>query len=130
MPYAFLNPDGSIKQTFNKPTPFMRLGEGERMVNYNPPPVDDSLFTAIPETPVPEDTLDVTFTVEPLPDGVVWPVIRARRDALLAKSDWTQLPDVPLATKTAWAEYRQALRDITEQPNPTEIVWPEPPSSS
>lgn len=33
MPYAFLNPDGSIKQVIAKPSPFMRLGEGERMVN-------------------------------------------------------------------------------------------------
>lgn len=54
--------------------------------------------------------------------------VRWKRDALLAKSDWTQLPDVPLATKEAWAAYRQALRDITEQPGfPFDVVWPEPP---
>jgi hypothetical protein len=127
MPYAFLNPDGSIKQVIAKPSPFMRLGEGERMVNYNPPIVDDSLYAAAPVTPVPEDTLDVTFTVEPLPDEVVWPTIRARRDALLVQSDWTQLPDVPLATKEAWATYRQQLRDITLQPDPHNISWPTPP---
>ena len=52
---------------------------------------------------------------------------RARRNRLLQASDWTQLPDVPLATKAAWATYRQALRDITEQPGwPTDITWPEP----
>jgi len=127
MPYAFLNPDGTIRQVIAKPSPFMRLGEGERMVNYNPPIVDDSLFVAVPAAPVPEGVLDVTFTVEPLPDEVVWPVIRARRDALLVQSDWTQLPDVPLATKEAWAAYRQQLRDITFQPDPHNISWPTPP---
>lgn len=53
---------------------------------------------------------------------------KATRNDLLAGSDWTQLPDVPLDTKAAWAEYRQALRDITEQPGyPFDIVWPTPP---
>lgn len=51
-----------------------------------------------------------------------------KRNGLLAASDWTQLPDVPLATKEAWATYRQALRDITDQPGyPLEVVWPTPP---
>lgn len=50
------------------------------------------------------------------------------RRKLLEGSDWTQLPDVPLETKQAWATYRQALRDITEQPGyPTNIVWPTRP---
>lgn len=54
--------------------------------------------------------------------------VRAKRDALLAQSDWTQLPDVPIADNEAWAVYRQALRDITEQPGfPTDVVWPEAP---
>jgi hypothetical protein len=50
------------------------------------------------------------------------------RGLLLVQSDWTQLPDVPLETKTQWATYRQALRDITDQPGyPFNIVWPTPP---
>ncbi len=56
-----------------------------------------------------------------------WSDIRTDRDDLLLKSDWTQLPDVPLATKEAWAVYRQALRDITNQPDPFNITWPIPP---
>jgi hypothetical protein len=52
----------------------------------------------------------------------------ARRAELLAASDWTQLPDVPLATKTSWAAYRQELRDITAQSGfPQAIVWPAAP---
>ena len=53
---------------------------------------------------------------------------RFRRDRLLAECDWTQLPDVPDATKTKWQRYRQALRDITAQPGfPERIEWPTPP---
>ena len=53
--------------------------------------------------------------------------IRHKRAALLSASDWTQLPDVSLATKEAWAPYRQALRDITEQGDMLNVVWPTPP---
>jgi hypothetical protein len=54
--------------------------------------------------------------------------ITTKRNSLLAASDWTQLPDVPQATKDAWAQYRQALRDITEQSGyPTNVVWPTSP---
>lgn len=54
--------------------------------------------------------------------------VRRERDVRLKQSDWTQLPDVPLATKEAWAAYRQALRDITSQPGfPTNIEWPVEP---
>jgi hypothetical protein len=56
-----------------------------------------------------------------------WADVRVERDKRLLESDWTQLPDVPLATKDAWATYRQALRDVTEQPDPFNIVWPTPP---
>ena len=53
---------------------------------------------------------------------------RATRNRLLAETDWTQMPDVTLANKAAWAAYRQELRDITTQAGyPTEITWPIPP---
>ena len=40
--------------------------------------------------------------------------IRNQRNKLLKDSDWTQVADAPV-DKTAWATYRQALRDITER---------------
>jgi hypothetical protein len=42
--------------------------------------------------------------------------LRQKRNALIASSDWTVLSDSPLSAelKTAWLEYRQDLRDITE----------------
>jgi hypothetical protein len=51
--------------------------------------------------------------------------IRAQRNRLLAACDWTQLPDAQ-CDQTAWAAYRQALRDIPQQPGfPTDVTWPE-----
>lgn len=56
-----------------------------------------------------------------------WAQIRSERNRLLADCDWTQLADAPV-DKAAWATYRQALRDITSQTNPFEVVWPKNPS--
>jgi hypothetical protein len=53
-----------------------------------------------------------------------WVVIRAERNKLLADCDWTQLPDAPVDA-AAWAVYRQALRDITTQADPFNIIWPD-----
>lgn len=53
-------------------------------------------------------------------------LVRNRRNALLAESDWTQLSDAPVDAM-AWAGYRQALRDITSQPSFPDVVWPEKP---
>ena len=57
-----------------------------------------------------------------------WSGLRAKRDYLLAASDWTQLPDVPSETKDKWALYRQALRDVPAQEGaPITVVWPDQP---
>ena len=56
-----------------------------------------------------------------------WNIVRQKRDKLLGFSDWTQLSDVSLANKQAWTTYRQALRDITLQLDPLNIIWPTPP---
>src|SRR5210317_1024129 len=39
--------------------------------------------------------------------------LRTKRNRLLTESDWTILPDSPIADKTAWQVYRQSLRDLT-----------------
>lgn len=52
---------------------------------------------------------------------------RAKRNQLLAASDWTQVFDAPV-DRTAWAVYRQELRDITSQAGfPKTINWPVAP---
>lgn len=53
--------------------------------------------------------------------------IRDDRTKRLADCDWTQLADAPV-DKTAWANYRQALRDVPLQDGfPWDVVWPESP---
>lgn len=57
---------------------------------------------------------------------------REIRNRLLSESDWTQMNDSPLANeaKTAWATYRQALRDLSglaAWPNLTDADWPVAP---
>jgi hypothetical protein len=56
-----------------------------------------------------------------------WDNIRSDRNKLLVASDWTQLPDAS-ADATVWATYRQALRDITNQTDPFNIIWPAVPA--
>jgi len=53
--------------------------------------------------------------------------IREERNIRLTESDWTQAPDCT-ANKTAWATYRQALRDIpTSEGFPWNVTWPTSP---
>lgn len=54
--------------------------------------------------------------------------VRRARNRLLSQTDWTQVGDVPPAIKEAYAEYRQALRDVPSQPGfPHDITWPVKP---
>ena len=54
--------------------------------------------------------------------------VRTERDTLLTASDWTQVADAPV-DQTAWATYRQSLRDVpTQEGFPDNITWPTPPS--
>ena len=62
--------------------------------------------------------------------------LRKQRDQLLLECDWTQGVDSPLdsTTKTAWATYRQKLRDLTSLENaPSHLLdseWPLAPGQS
>ena len=55
--------------------------------------------------------------------------IRARRDQLLKSTDWVVLRafETGVPVDKAWLDYRQALRDITLQEDPLNIIWPESP---
>ena len=59
--------------------------------------------------------------------------IRARRDRILAATDWAVLPDSPLDAQSLEAvkTYRQALRDVPQQVGfPGNITWPEMPETA
>lgn len=65
--------------------------------------------------PAPEDT------------GLAWLELRQERDRRLLASDWTQVADAPV-DQSAWATYRQALRDLPDQTtDPTSPEWPVAP---
>ena len=71
----------------------------------------------IPVEPEPEEP-------EPAPKDVL---VRSERDMLLAACDWTQVSDAPV-DRTAWAAYRQALRDVPAQAGfPDDVTWPTKP---
>jgi hypothetical protein len=58
---------------------------------------------------------------------ITWEQIRPRRNNLLTSSDYTQMADWP-GDKTAWATYRQALRDLPQTyTNAADVVWPSKP---
>lgn len=60
-----------------------------------------------------------------------WEEVRLKRNELLTESDWTDT----LSAKArlgdelynAWQQYRQALRDVTNQADPFTITWPTAP---
>lgn len=60
--------------------------------------------------------------------ALTWNDIRAKRNKLIAATDWTQLPDVPDEISSAYQTYRQALRDVTDAASPDEVVWPTEPT--
>lgn len=81
--------------------------------------------------------IPILTPVEPVPEENVFLLelerIRSQRDKLLMETDWTQLADVQSLHdnnwKTAWANYRQQLRDLpnlcsTGQINIYEVIWP------
>ena len=91
--------------------------------------VSDGACVAMPTRPSEHHVFDYTTKqwIDPRTLDDLWAAVRVQRNALLAASDWTQLPDVPGATQSAWTSYRQALRDITNQPDPSNVTWPTEP---
>jgi hypothetical protein len=58
-----------------------------------------------------------------------WSFIRNQRDEILKKTDWIVIRSIEQQTEVPQEikDYRQALRDITLQENPFNIVWPTDP---
>ena len=55
-------------------------------------------------------------------------IVRHDRNNRLTESDWTQGKDISDSVSSAWATYRQALRDIPTQSGfPWEVTWPAKP---
>lgn len=67
------------------------------------------------------------WRVVDLPEDQAATNVRAERDRRLADTDWTQVLDAPV-DRTAWAAYRQQLRNVPQQEGfPFNVVWPTQP---
>jgi hypothetical protein len=67
-----------------------------------------------------------------LPDENKWNLIRGHRNELLARCDWTQIPDAALTLeeKQSWAAYRQSLRNIPQDFQlADDVIFPNPPGA-
>jgi hypothetical protein len=69
--------------------------------------------------------------IDPRTPETQWRVVRAERNKKLQASDWTDTASAPARLGQElydqWQTYRQALRDVTEQSDPFNIIWPTPP---
>jgi hypothetical protein len=97
-------------------------------VVYEPEPDwDPSIERLQPNKTVADDgTITYGWTKVPLDAQQIGANIRMQRDELLHHSDHYALSDRTLSTEMA--EYRQALRDITDQETfPNSVTWPTEP---
>jgi hypothetical protein len=127
--YTVVNSAGDIVLSQITQDPNYPVGEGQRLVADQTPDYDSLTQYIVRVKPVPEgqnyveyQIVDITYTQEELIESAL-----EKRKLLFLECDWTQLPDAQLtiAQVDAWKVYRQALRDITEQPNyPNTIIWP------
>lgn len=89
---------------------------------------DRALHKVVGGEVVPREDADI-------PEDLSWvPAARARarRGALLASTDWlvVRAQEQGASVAAAWVAYRQALRDVPEQPGfPDTIDWPTPPAA-
>lgn len=71
--------------------------------------------------------VDLDDDAKALKDASQAEAVRITRNQMLKDSDFSQLVDSPV-DKQAWADYRQALRDITQQLGfPFNVTWPDAP---
>lgn len=100
-----------------------------------PIPEPEPIPEPIPE-PTPEPEPEIPKTEEELFQEAL-SALRIERDTRLSSCDWTQLVDVQNlhddVWKTAWADYRQSLRDlpnrcISSELNIYELIWPTEPN--
>lgn len=113
----------------------IQLSESEKYIIGNYPCeqyyIQDEIPISIPNPPSPYYVFNYTTKTWDEDYDLAANAQQIQRNKLLYESDWTQIPNNPLTSEqqTAWAVYRQELRDITLQPNyPFNVVWPTPPA--
>lgn len=119
--YTLLDEDGAVAGEFNGSLEdlLLNLRPGQAYVN-GPAAGDAWNGKAWEMRPPPPQQQIVT----------AWTDVRAKRDALLGATDWrvTRAMELGELLPLEWQAYRQALRDITQQPDPENIHWPQLPT--
>ena len=126
MEYTIYNADGSFLSTVvcSEESLAPMIPEG----GYHVDGIQHILSTCV------DGTLSVPTSeeIEAYSNGQNLLGFREDRNAKLAKSDWTQVPDSPLSDskKTEWQTYRQLLRDMPSQEgfDPLNPTYPTEPS--
>lgn len=106
-------------------------------------PTEDQVLLTIPSSvlvpqaivrvipPSDPESSDYQFIVDQALIDSQWISIKTLRAQKLRESDWIcSVTDYVVPNKDAWISYRQALRDLTQQSNPFQIVWPMEPTSA
>lgn len=105
--FIVYNSDGDILRTGSCPDNMFELqaGDGEFVIDG----VADDATKRIIDGVIVDKPIQVTY--------ISIDEIRFQRDILIAKTDWTQLPDAPLTTaqKAKYKSYRTALRDLPQK---------------
>jgi len=89
----------------------------------------DAAIEAVRMVPLTDDEIAQRAIDAEAGRGQALAMVRSHRDALLMRSDWTQIPGAKLNADEvrAWEAYRQALRDVPAQADPLNPTWPTPP---
>jgi hypothetical protein len=100
---------------------------------YEPVPADGQAIIVVPNSVlVPDAVISVeekdgefTFHVDENLVQAQWSAIKTYRNQLLSDSDWIcSVTDYTHPNKEGWIAYRQGLRDLSQQTNPFQLVWP------
>ena len=129
--YSIVDDQGNLVKSRITLDPNHTVGEQQRLVKDQLPDyTEDQILTRILPVPANQDFVEYQLHQLVLPDSELDTQARLRRNGKLQKSDWTQLTDTSLTAeqRTAWAIYRQALRDVPAQSEyPRNINWPQQP---
>lgn len=121
------NPNTSFPKVISDET--LAAYDVARVTPTAPPTIDTKTHTVTQWVEKVDAVWTQTWRIDELPKEQAANNVRNYRDRLLQESDWTQLPDAPVDHQ-AWATYRQALRDVTDQQGfPWNVNWPTEPAS-
>jgi len=130
----YLTQNGQILRTVQTDNIQSQLQVGESYLessidssNYY---IEKNLPVEIPPKPSQYSIFDFDTKQWVLVENLALADVLPKRQRLLYQSDWTQIPNNPLTAEqqTAWATYRQELRDIPQQSGyPFNVVWPVAP---